>query len=141
MELVMQIQYDEMTRYHAAGAVFLEKHGKTFEDPNIEKLFKPDFDEMLTEPMLVMIDMGCKMFLDYITKEGKDEETIGRSRRMLEDRGYMATLREGMEEWQERSFQVFLHGDSRANNYMFRYASDGATPVDVKFVDFQSAFR
>ena len=60
---------------------------------------------------------------------------------MLEDRGYMATLREGMEEWQERSFQVFLHGYSRANNYMFQYASDGATPVDVKFVDFQSAFR
>ena len=37
--------------------------------------------------------------------------------------------------------QSFTHGDCRLNNFMFKYASDGITPTEVKIVDFQSWFK
>ena len=37
--------------------------------------------------------------------------------------------------------QSFTHGDCRANNFMFKYATDEKTPIGVKIIDFQGWFK
>jgi len=132
---------EAQARYHAVGAAFLVKHGLNFEEPHIDVLFNMDFEKVFNEDLKKMVDSGFQMFLDYMEKEGKDTESILLIKEMLKDRNYVKEMSSSIDIWDSYPFQTIIHGDSRANNYMFKYGSDGHTPVDVKFVDFQSSFR
>jgi len=139
---VVEIQ----ARYHAVGATFLAKSGQQWEDPEVEVYFKEminqvDIEKIFTEPLKLMIDSASKMFLEYIERAEKDAESISNAKAMLEDRNYVKEWITAFERWDSSPFQAILHGDSRGNNYMFKYDSNNEVPVDVKFVDFQSSFR
>jgi len=137
---------ETQARYHAVGAIFLAKQDQEWQDPDVEVHFKEminqmEIDKMFTDPLMSIIDTGANMFLEYIQRVGKDADSIRKSKAMLEDRNYVKEMLNGFEKWDSAPFQTILHGDSRGNNYMFKYDSNGETPVDVKLVDFQSSFR
>ena len=80
---------------------------------------------------------GIETFIDYLERSGKDRATIEAGEGL---RDFRRTEQELIEEWNQANFLTFVHGDSRANNFMFSHGEDGAED-QVKMVDLQVGTR
>lgn len=120
---------EKLAKFHAASAVFYEKHGPFSEDFNINLFVESsrsiflDFNKHIMESMEPCIRKLCQngeYFADkFIKKDISD---------------YVKHLFDS-ENINYNEFNVLNHGDFWVNNILFQ--SNGATINETKFIDFQ----
>ena len=126
---------EALGRHHGLGMVYVDKK-KTFDKEIYAELLRPDFSAIFNDDMMDMMKSGLQLVVDWMEKVKYNSAELAR----------IKSLKTGIKQFFESIYQSmqtmeplsFTHGDCRLNNFMFKYASDGITPTEVKIVDFQS---
>ena len=132
------VSLETFGKMHALGMVLFDK--KVVKDDNLCQLLEFDYFKMFTDQMLGMVDNGMKAVVEWMAENDVEEESITKMECLLNDRNYVKMMTESFEKGKSEEMQVILHGDARSNNILYKYGSDGRTPVGVKLVDFQGSF-
>ena len=129
---------EALGKHHALGMAFVEKM-KSFENEIYEELLLPEFSVIFTDELVQMMDRALKVIVDWMKENKYDSESTKKVENY--QREAKSVIRGIYEDMKALEPQSFSHGDCRLNNFMFKYASDGKTPTDVKIVDFQGWFK
>ena len=129
---------EALGKHHAMGIAFVEKM-HTFENEIYEDLLLPEFSTLFTDDAFKFMHNAVQFMIDWMKENKYDAESTKKMEYYRDNVGAeFQVIYEGFKDLQPQSF---THGDCRANNFMFKYATDGKTPIGVKIVDFQSWFK
>ena len=129
---------EALGKHHAMGIAFVEKM-QTFENEIYEDLLLPEFSTLFTDDAFKFMHNAVQFMIDWMKENKYDAESTKKMEYYRDNVGAeFQVIYEGFKDLQPQSF---THGDCRANNFMFKYATDGKTPIGVKIIDFQGWFK
>jgi len=125
--------------YHALSMALL--NGPGVKNEILNDLINLDLREILTEGIIAMANHGMDTFQAWMEASKQDQDNIRKAHQIRANNKWIELMMEIYDARDDFPYNVITHGDSRANNFMFRYSNDKKTPVDVKMLDFQTSFR
>ena len=118
-------------KVHALGMVLLEKNA--IDDGNLKELLDVDAMKWMTKNLLEMFDKGIQAFINWLDENG-DQDSKNKLKHLLKDRNYLVMYEDKFKKGKNDEIQTIIHGDARSNNIMFKYGSDGITPIGVVLI-------
>jgi len=129
---------ETMGKHHALGMVFVERM-QSFKNEIYNELLFPDFDVLFTDDLCKIMQNATQFFVDWMNENKFDSGSTKKLQHLADN--IKSEYKILYDDYKDLQPQSFTHGDCRANNFMFKYATDGKTPIGVKIIDFQGWFK